>query len=170
MMTSNKRSKPPSKYKVKPPKSFKATLNLNLNHIVCELEVAKSNNGGKIPYGAITSIVRKMKPALPWLTKDMIQHRLRKVKGSMTGLLDLHDDAYLANSGQLRSADGTLSATVTPESTDYTIEERQHLTTSHTTQPVARLFRHCTAAVPPPPGARKRSKQQQSCARGGRRQ
>ena len=64
MMARKNRSKP-SKYKVKPTKQFKDILNLNLNHIVWELEVAKTNNGGKIPYGAITYMVCKMKPALP---------------------------------------------------------------------------------------------------------
>ena len=56
-MTTKKRSKRPSKYKVEPLENFKDTLNLNLNHIARKLEAAKANNGGKIPYGPITSMV-----------------------------------------------------------------------------------------------------------------
>ena len=55
------------------------TINLNLNYIVRELEAAKANNNGKIPYGGISNICEKMKPALPWLTKDMIKYHLKKL-------------------------------------------------------------------------------------------
>jgi hypothetical protein len=55
------------------------TINLNLDYIVRELEAAKANNDGKIPYGGISDMYKKMKPALPWLTRDMIKYRLRKL-------------------------------------------------------------------------------------------
>jgi hypothetical protein len=45
-MTTKKRSKRPSKYKVKPLENFKDTLNLNLNHIARELDASKANNCG----------------------------------------------------------------------------------------------------------------------------
>jgi hypothetical protein len=67
----------PSKYKVKPLCQHSKDI-LNINRIVRELEVLKTKNGGRIPYGSITTIVLKMQPVLPWLTKDMIQNRLRK--------------------------------------------------------------------------------------------
>jgi hypothetical protein len=69
----------PIKYKVKPLcQHSKDILNLNLNRIVRELEVVRTKNGGRITYGSITTIVLKMQPVLPWLTKDMIQNELRK--------------------------------------------------------------------------------------------
>lgn len=69
----------PSNYKIKPiGKHSKDILTLNLNRIVRELEAVKTKNGGKIPYGSITAIVGKSQHILPWLTKNMIQNRLRK--------------------------------------------------------------------------------------------
>ena len=133
-MTTKKRSKRPSKYKVKPLENFKDTLNLNLNHIARELEAAKANNGGKIPYGAITAMVHKMKPVLPWLTKDMIQHRLRKLneeEGGMIGLVDSCDHYRISSHAgqQISSAystsmttDGTLS-TLTHDSANNNTED-----------------------------------------------
>jgi hypothetical protein len=45
----------------------------------------KTKSGGRIPYGSITGIVQKMQHALPWLTKNMIQNRLRKLDAGQRG-------------------------------------------------------------------------------------
>jgi hypothetical protein len=50
-----------------------------LNHIVMKLESEKANNSGKLPYGAITQIVVRMRPHLPSLTKDKIKYHLRRL-------------------------------------------------------------------------------------------
>ena len=41
----------------------------NMLGIVTELEAIKANNNGKLPYGAITNMVKAQKVYLPWLTK-----------------------------------------------------------------------------------------------------
>lgn len=50
-----------------------------LNHIVMELESEKANNSGKLPYGAITRVVERMRPHVPLLTEDKIKYHLRKL-------------------------------------------------------------------------------------------
>jgi hypothetical protein len=76
MTTSRRR---PSKYKIKPQgQHSKDVLKSNLERIIRELESVKIRNGGKIPYGSISAIVQQMQHVLPWLTKEMIQNKLRK--------------------------------------------------------------------------------------------
>jgi hypothetical protein len=73
------------------------TINLNLNYIVRELEAAKANNNGRIPYGGISSTCDKMKPALPWLTKDMIKYHLKKLNthaNEATNVLQYADNKF----------------------------------------------------------------------------
>ena len=41
----------------------------NMLGIVTELEAIKAKNNGKLPYGAITNMVKAQKVYLPWLTK-----------------------------------------------------------------------------------------------------
>jgi hypothetical protein len=41
----------------------------NMLGIVTELEAIKANNNGKLPYGAITNMLKAQKEYLPWLTK-----------------------------------------------------------------------------------------------------
>ena len=41
----------------------------NMLGIVTELEAIKANNNGKLPYGAITNMVKAPKVYMPWLTK-----------------------------------------------------------------------------------------------------
>ena len=43
----------------------------NMLGIVTELEAIKANNNGKLPYGAITNMVKAQKVYLPWLTKKV---------------------------------------------------------------------------------------------------
>ena len=119
MATTTKKSRP-SKYKVKPKSHFQDTLSLNLNHIVSDLEAAKANNGGKIPYGGITKIVQQMQPMLPWLTKTLIQNQLRKLNA---GVLDGqgyhgHEDSLssLAGGSRWMTSQGTLSTLTYQES------------------------------------------------------
>ena len=50
----------------------------NMLGIVTELEAIKANNNGKLPYGAITNMVKAQKEYLPWLTK---KSRLLVTKG-----------------------------------------------------------------------------------------
>ena len=66
------------------PDHVESTINLNLDYIVRELETAKANSNGKIPYGGISNICKKMKPTLPWLTRDMIKYRLKKLNMNET--------------------------------------------------------------------------------------
>ena len=49
--------------------------------IVTELEAIKANNNGKLPYGAITNMVKAQKVYLPWLTKK-VDYWLRKAGAS----------------------------------------------------------------------------------------
>ena len=119
-MATTKKKSGPSKYKVKPKSHFQDTLSLNLNHIVSELEAAKANNGGKIPYGGINKIVQQMQPMLPWLTKTLIQNQLRKLNA---GVLDGqgyhgHEDSLSSLAGDSRwmTSQGTLSTLTYQES------------------------------------------------------
>ena len=56
------------------------TINLNLNYIVRELEAAKQTTTEEFRMEEfLVCICDKMKPALPWLTKDMIKYHLKKL-------------------------------------------------------------------------------------------
>ena len=68
---------------------------LILNHVVMELEKDRANNNGRLAYGAISKIVARMKPTVPFLTKDMIKYHLWKLSkaekraaGEQTEFLD----------------------------------------------------------------------------------
>ena len=50
----------------------------NMLGIFTELEAIKANNNGKLPYGAITNMVKAQKVYLPWFTK---KSRLLVTKG-----------------------------------------------------------------------------------------
>ncbi|KAI2501030.1 hypothetical protein MHU86_13442 [Fragilaria crotonensis] len=128
---------------------------LNLNHIVRELEAAKVNNDGKIPYGAITSMVRKMTHLLPWLTKDMIQHQLRKRNGMMNDLVDGDDEYNNGGSGQngtslpgssMSNTDGGTLSTLTHESAADSTKD--NMTEPPQAQNYKPLDHHITTALP----------------------
>ena len=107
MAASKKRGSRPSKYKEKPPVGpFRDTLNLNLNHIITELETMKARNGGKIPYRGITDLVERMKPVLPWLT----QNRMRKLNaGKQHENVEQDNSQAPGDSSFWMTNDGTLS-------------------------------------------------------------
>ena len=50
-----------------------------LNIVARKVEIAKANNGGVVPYAAMTDIVESMKPTLPWLTKGMLRSHINKL-------------------------------------------------------------------------------------------
>ena len=55
----------------------------NMLGIVTELEAIKANNNGKLPYGAITNMVKAQnKVYLPWLPKKKVDYWLRKAGAS----------------------------------------------------------------------------------------
>ena len=66
-----------------------------LNHIVMELERDKANNNGKLPYAAISTIVARMKPTAPFLTKAMVKYHLWKLNKTEKQLLEGAADAQL---------------------------------------------------------------------------
>ena len=87
-MTTNKKttgSRRHSKYKLKPVGHTEDVMNLTLDRLARELVDVKTKSGGRIPYGSITGIVQKMQHALPWLTKHMIQNRLKKLDAGQRG-------------------------------------------------------------------------------------
>jgi hypothetical protein len=47
--------------------------------ILATVEIAKANNGGIVPYAAMSDIVNSMKPTLPWLTKGMLRNHISKL-------------------------------------------------------------------------------------------
>jgi hypothetical protein len=50
-----------------------------LNKVARKVEIMKANNGGVAPYGAVSAIVSKMKPTLPWLNVEMLRSHLKKL-------------------------------------------------------------------------------------------
>jgi hypothetical protein len=50
-----------------------------LNIVARKVEIMKANNGGVAPYGAVSAIVSKMKPTLPWLNVEMLRSHLKKL-------------------------------------------------------------------------------------------
>ena len=44
-----------------------------------KIEIAKANNNGLVPHGALNDIVTQMKPTLPWLTKEMLRSLVKKL-------------------------------------------------------------------------------------------
>ncbi len=50
-----------------------------LNIVARKVEIMKANNIGVAPYGAVSAIVSKMKPSLPWLNAEMLRSHLKKL-------------------------------------------------------------------------------------------
>jgi len=69
-----------SKYKTLPKDLSPSSVNFCLDHVLRHLEEVKANNGGKMPYGAVTSKHKEMKPLFPWLTIDMIKYHMKRKK------------------------------------------------------------------------------------------
>ena len=71
----------------------------------------KAQNGGKIPYRGITDLVKRMKPVLPWwLTKTMIQNRMRKLNaGKQHEYVEQDDSQTTGGNSFWMTSDGTLS-------------------------------------------------------------
>ena len=64
-----------------------------------ELEVTKANNGGTLPYGAISKIVDGKKDTLVWLNKERVRNYLKKKKNEQK-----HDLVVLPDSTDAMSA------------------------------------------------------------------
>ena len=50
-----------------------------LDIVARKVEIAKANNNGSLPHGALNDIVTQMKPTLPWLTKEMLRSHVKKL-------------------------------------------------------------------------------------------
>ena len=126
-----KKTKRRGKYKEKTFGHNQETINLNLNHVERELSALKANSGGsKVPYGAITDIVKIMKPLLPWLTKNMIQNRMRKLTHRVLDGYRLADDEEeLRQEGHMPRSWMTIEGTLSTlqGSGDNEENNRQHL-------------------------------------------
>lgn len=73
------RARRPSSYKKRPTNLDRYTCDMALNIVARKVEIAKANNGGVVPYAAMTDIVESMKPTLPWLTKGMLRSHINKL-------------------------------------------------------------------------------------------
>jgi len=51
-------------------------VNAILNNIMNQIEKRKASNGGKLPYGTISSIVEDNKEAFPWLDANKIKNHM----------------------------------------------------------------------------------------------
>lgn len=134
-------------------KPSRILLNLNLNHIdVWVQEVTKTNsNGGKIPHETITSmLVCKMKPANPWLAKDMFQHCQRKENGKQDctmGLVDSYDVYPLPTVGnKIHLVPACILITQACDSTNNNTKAGQHLTRSAQSNQPSHQIAHFTIA------------------------
>jgi hypothetical protein len=109
------RTRRPSSYKKRPTNLDCYTCDMALNIVARKVEIAKANNGGVVPYAAMTDIVKSMKPTLPWLTKGMLRNYINKLnkekikKDAARPSADEDVDAT-ANNGSESSSTSTLSA------------------------------------------------------------
>ena len=69
----------PSTYRKRPPNLDCYTGDVALNIVARKVEITKANNGGFMPYGTLSGKVTKMKPTLPWLTRDMLWMHIKKL-------------------------------------------------------------------------------------------
>jgi hypothetical protein len=91
-------NRPPT-YRKRPPDLDRYTCNVALNIVARKVEIAKANNGGTIPYGALSGIVTKMKPTLPWLTKEMLRTHIKKLNKAKNSEHTLASDEDNNNTG-----------------------------------------------------------------------
>jgi hypothetical protein len=69
----------PLAYKKRPQGLDRYTCNMALNIVERKVEIARANNNGSVPHGALNDIVTQMKPTLHWLTKDMLRSHVNKL-------------------------------------------------------------------------------------------
>ena len=69
----------PLAYKKRPQGLDRYTCNMALNIVERKVEIARANNNGSVPHGALNDIVTQMKPTLHWLTKDKLRSHVNKL-------------------------------------------------------------------------------------------
>ena len=65
----------------------KSTVDTIIRRLVIQLKTEKENNGGRLPYKSLSSIVARMQPTIPWLNREKIRYHMRKIatKGAADG-------------------------------------------------------------------------------------
>ena len=56
------------------------TRNLILSKWLTHIKEASAKNNGKVPYGLVSKVVRDNSDVAPWLTRDILNHHLKKDK------------------------------------------------------------------------------------------
>jgi hypothetical protein len=69
----------PSTYRKRPPNLDCYTGDVALNIVARKVEITKANNGGLMPHGTLSGTVTKMKPTLPWLTRDTLRMHIKNL-------------------------------------------------------------------------------------------
>ena len=54
-----------------------------LNNIIQQIETCKAQNGGKLPYGTISSIVESHKVNFPWLDVRKVNYHMQKLNAQL---------------------------------------------------------------------------------------
>jgi hypothetical protein len=75
----SKKANRPSTYKKRPPGLDTYTCNMALNIVARKVDIMNANNGGVALHGAVSAIVSKMKPTLPWFNVKMLRSHLKKL-------------------------------------------------------------------------------------------
>ena len=60
----------------------------HLSAICAEIESQRCKTSGQIPRGEITKVLYANKPIYTWLTIDLIEKGLKKIKSTITGVLE----------------------------------------------------------------------------------
>ena len=85
-----------------------------LNNVIRELEAKKANNGGKMPYGAISRTVSAKQCIFPWISVNQVKNELKQsakleVKSSTTSMYTT------SGSSLFQPSTATMVSTLTPE-------------------------------------------------------
>jgi hypothetical protein len=92
------------------------TIQIILNNIVRELEVHKVNNGGRMPYGAISEVILAKQKNLPWLIIHQVRNQtIHQVKQQLkkTAQLEVKSTGTTACTGGGGAAAATPSISTT---------------------------------------------------------
>jgi hypothetical protein len=85
-----------------------------LNNVIRELEAKKANNGGKMPYGAISWTVSAKECIFPWISVNKVKNELKRsakleVKSSTTSMYTT------LGSSLFQPSTATMVSTLTPD-------------------------------------------------------
>ena len=85
-----------------------------LNNVIRELEAKKANNGGKMPYGAISRTVSAKQCIFPWISVNQVKNELKQsakieVKSSTTSMYTT------SGSSLFQPSTATMVSTLTPD-------------------------------------------------------